>query len=163
MVNGRYYEDWTPGAVMGTIWEGYYTAELADELGNTLAQTDFSGLYNSGSEPLFFSLPFSIEFDDYNNDGDTDFTIGQYSTSNGRDYKLFTIRRNGHIEELPVRDYPTLFISNTTGYYSTRLTKINETTFKKEYYDNSTGKHYEDTFKWDTKEFVRIKNEEINT
>ena len=28
-------------------------------------------------------------------------------------------------------DYPTLFISNTTGYYSTRLTKVDKTTFKK--------------------------------
>jgi hypothetical protein len=128
--------------------------ELADELGNTLAQTDFSGLYNSGSEPLVFSLPFSIECDDYNNDGDTDFTIGQYSTSNGRDYKLFTLRKDGTVEELHIKGYSSLFISDTTGFYSTKLKKIDNVTFKTEYYDNSKGKNIEKVFKWDGKEFI---------
>ncbi len=155
MVEGRYYEDWNPGPFMGTIWEGYYIAELADEYGNTVMQTDFSKLYNSGSEPLTFRFWFDFELDDYNGDGDPDFTAGQYGSSNGMDYKLFTIRKDGRIEELPVKDYPTLFISNTTGYYSTKLEKISSTSFKREYYDNSKGKHIEDTFEWNGREFIQ--------
>lgn len=138
MIKGKYYEDWNPGAYMGTLWEGSYIIELTDENGNTICQTDLSKIYK---EPLIFNSSFKIQFDDYNNDGDIDFTIGQYASSNGRDYKLFTLKKDGKAEELPVKDHPTMFISNTTGYYSTKLTKIDKATFKIEYYDNSKGKH----------------------
>jgi len=153
MVKGRYYEDWIPGPYMGTIWEGYFILELSDESGNVISQNDLSKVYK---EPLIFNSLFQIQFDDYNGDDDIDFTIGQYASSNGRDYKLFTIRKDGRIEELPVKDYFSLFISNTTGFYSTKLTKIDNITFKIEYYDNSKGKNIEDYFKWDGNKFIRI-------
>jgi bla regulator protein BlaR1 len=153
MVKGKYYEDWFPGASMGTIWEGNFIIELADDFGTTIEQTDLSKFYK---EPLTFNSSFKIHFDDYNNDGYIDFTIGQYASSNGNDYKLFTMRKNGKIEELPVKDFSSLFISNATGFYSTTLTKVDKITFKKEHYNNSKGKHLEDVFKWDGKEFVKI-------
>lgn len=153
MIKGKYYEDWFPGAYMGTIWEGNFIIELADDSGNTIAQTDLSKFYK---ELLTFNSSFQIQFDDYNNDGDIDFTIGQYSSSNGNDYKLFTIRKDGKIEELPIKGYSSLFISNATGFYSTKLTKVDNITFKKEYYDNSKGKQLEDTFKWNGTEFIKI-------
>ena len=40
-----------------------------------------------------------------------------------------------------------MFISNTTDFYSTKLTKIDDVTFKTEYYDNSKGEKFEDIFK----------------
>lgn len=153
MVKGKYYEDWTPGAYMGTIWEGYFIIELSDESGNVISQSELSKIYK---EPLIINSSFEIQFDDYNSDEDIDFTIGQYATSNGRDYKLFTIRKDGKIEELPIKGYSSLFISDTTGFYSTKLTKIDNITFKKEYYDNSKGKQLEDAFKWDGKQFIKI-------
>ena len=134
MVKGRYYEGWNPGAYMGTLWEGSFVIELADEYGKTIAETDMSKMF---SETLVFKFSFNLEFDDYNNDGNMDFTIGQYTSSNGRIYKIFTLRKDGKVEELPVKDHPDLFISNSTGYYSTKLNKINGTTFEIEYYDNS--------------------------
>jgi len=152
MVKGKYYEDWTPGACMGTIWEGSFIIELADELGNVIRQTDLSKMYK---EPLVFNSSFQIQFDDYNNDGNIDFTIGQYASSNGNDYKLFTLREDGKIEELPVKGYSSLFISNYTEFYSTKFTKVDSITFKKEYYDNSIGKQLEDIFKWDGNEFIK--------
>ncbi|KPU43282.1 hypothetical protein OXPF_27230 [Oxobacter pfennigii] len=158
MVEGKYYEDWNPGAFIGTIWEGYFIIELADESGNTIAQADLSKLYN---EPLIFNSSFQVQFDDYNNDGNIDFTIGQYASSNGRNYKLFTLGKDGKIEELPVKGYSSLFISNTTGYYSTKLTKVDNSTFKIEYYDNSEGKSFEDTFKWGSKEFIKVESHEL--
>lgn len=152
MVKGKYYEDWTPGAYVGTIWEGYFIIELSDKSGNVISQTDLSKIYK---EPLIFNTSFQIQFDDYNNDGDIDFTIGQYASSNGRDYKLFTLRKDGRIEELPVKGYSSLFISNTTGFYSTKLAKVDNETFRIEYYDNSKGKNHEDVFKWDGKEYIK--------
>lgn len=153
MVEGIYYEDWFPGSYMGTIWKGNFIIELTDDFGNPIAQTDLSKFYK---EPLIFNSSFQIEFDDYNNDGDIDFTIGQYKSSNGNDFKLFTIRKNGIIEELPIKGYSSLFISNITGFYSTKLTKIDNITFKKEGFDNSKGEAFEDIFKWNGKEFLKI-------
>jgi bla regulator protein BlaR1 len=153
MTKGKYYEDWLPGPYMDTIWEGNFTIELADDSGKTIAQTDLSNFYK---EPLIFNSPFQIQFDDYNNDGNIDFTIGQYRSSNGGDYKLFTLRKDGRIDELLIKGYPELFISNVTGSYSTKLTKVDNITFKKEYYDNSKSKYLEDIFKWDGKQFIKI-------
>ena len=137
---------------MGTLWEGSFIVELADEQGNAIASTELSGIYD---EPLIFRNSFQIQFDDYNNDGDMDFTIGQYASSNGNTYKLFTLRNNGKIEELPVKDCTSLFISDTTGYYSTKLAKLDDTSFATKYYDNAIGKEIEEIFKWDGKAFIR--------
>ncbi|MDF2820619.1 MAG: hypothetical protein K0R15_1060 [Clostridiales bacterium] len=152
MVKGKYYEDWSPSPYMGTIWEGYFVIELVDDLGNSISQIDLSTVYN---EALIFTSAFEIEFDDYNNDGDFDFTIGQYASSNGRSYKLFTIRKDGKIDVLPIKDNSSLFISNTTGYYSTKLTKKTDTSFVIKYYDNSLAMDIENVFEWNGTEFYR--------
>ncbi len=158
MVKGRYYEEWNPGPYMGTLWEGSFIIELADEYGKTISTTDISKIY---SDPLIFSSSFNIEFDDYNNDGDLDFTLGQYATSNGNLYRIFTLRKSGKIEVLPIKDHTDLFISKRTGYYSIKLNKINGTTFGIEYYDNSVPATFHEFYKWDGKQFVLEKKEKI--
>lgn len=158
MVSGKYYEDWNPGAYMGTNWEGQFVIDLADESGKTIAETDLSKMFN---EPLLFNSSFNLEFDDYNNDGDLDFTIGQYGSSNGRVYKIFTLRKDGRVEQLPIKDHPDLFISNTTENYSTRLNKINGDTFEIEYYNNAEGT-FHDFYKWDGKQFVLMKSQKMS-
>ena len=157
MVKGRYYEDWNPGAFMGTLWEGSFVIELTDEYGKTIAETDITKMF---SEPLTFKSSFNLEFDDYNNDGDLDFTIGQYGTSNGNIYRIFTLRKDGKVEQLPIKDHPDLFISHRTGYYSTKLNKINGTTFEIEYYNNAEGT-FHDFYQWDGKQFVLIKSQKM--
>ncbi len=152
MVKGKYIEDFNPGAYQGKVLEGLFMIELANINGKAIAKTDLSTIYE---EPLIFNFPFDLQFDDYNADGNLDFTIGQYRSSNGKDYKLFTLRKDGKIEVLPIKDYSSLFISKTTDYYSTKLEKIDDLTFKIEYYDNITGKNSEAVFKWNGKEFVK--------
>lgn len=151
MVEGKCYEDKNPGAYTGTIYEGDFILELTDKTGNIISKTDLSDIYR---EPMIFNSPFQIQFDDYNNDGDIDFTIGQYASSNGKEYKLFTLKKDGTIEVIPVKGHSSLFISDTTGFYSTKLTKTDNVTFKIEYYDNSNGQNIEKVFKWDGKMFV---------
>lgn len=150
MIQGKYYEDWQPGPYMGTSWRGNFLIELADEQGNTIAKTDISEMFK---EELIFTSSFQLEFDDYNNDGDLDFTIGQHASSNGGSYKLFTLRKSGRVEELPIKDQGSLFISKRTGIYSTKLEKLDKTSFRIEYYDNSKGKEFEKIYKWNGKEF----------
>jgi bla regulator protein BlaR1 len=151
MVKGRYYEDWNPGAYMGTNWEGQFVIDLADELGNNIAETDISKIF---SEPLTFNSTFSIELDDYNDDGDLDFTIGQYGSSNGYLYRIFTLRKDGKVEQLTIKDHTDLFISNRTGNYSTKLNKIKGAAFEIEYYDNSVTAAFHDLYQWDGMQFV---------
>lgn len=152
MIKGKYYEEWSPGPYMGTIWEGDFIIELIDDSGEIISQIDLRKIYK---EKLIFLSSFQIEFDDYNNDGDIDFTIGQYASSNGREYTLFTLRKDGKIETLPIKGYSSLFISNTTGYYSTKLNKKTDTSFTFEYYDNSVAKNIENEFEWDGNEFIK--------
>lgn len=154
MVKGRYYEDWNPGALMGTIWEGSFVIDLTDEYGKIITETDISKMF---TETLTFKTSFNLEFDDYNNDGDLDFTIGQYGSSNGNVYKIFTLRKDGSIEELPVKDHPNLFISDSAGYYSTKLKKMDKESFKIGYYDNSKGT-FRDTYHWENGQFVRVQS-----
>lgn len=158
MVSGKYHEDWNPGAFMGTLWEGNFIIELADEYGKTIAETDISKMF---SELLTFKSFFNLEFDDFNNDGDLDFTIGQYGSSNGYYYRIFTLRKDGKIEQLPIKDRSDLFISNRTGNYSTKLNKINGTTFDIEYYDNSVPATFHDFYQWDGKQFVLINSQKM--
>lgn len=158
MVEGEYYEDWNPGPLFGSIWKGRYSIEIADEYFKTLARTDLCEFF---SEPLIFTSSFEIEFDDYNNDGDPDFTLGQYGTSNGNNFRLFTLREDGSVELLPIKDFHSLFISNLTSYYSTKLIKLSDTEFSKQCYDNAEGKIFEDTFKWEGTEFVHVESKVI--
>lgn len=112
------------------------------------------------NEPLLFNSSFNLEFDDYNNDGDLDFTIGQYGSSNGNVYKIFTLKKDGKVELLPIKDHSELFISKTTGKYSTKLNKINGDTFEIEYYNNAEGT-FHDFYNWDGKQFVLLKKQKI--
>lgn len=158
MISGRYYEDWNPGAYMGPIWEGRFILELSDNYGKTLTQTDLSQYF---PEPLTFTRFFKLEFDDYNNDGNMDFTLGQYASSNGGIYKLFTLKPDGRVEELVVKDKPEIFISDSPKNYSIKLHKFNNTAFKSRYYDNSQGKNYESIYDWQEGMFVNILSREI--
>ena len=158
LVEGDYYEDWNPGPIMGSIWEGVFYIDVLDTSGNLLATTKLESIHTN--ENMIFTSPFQIQFNDYNNDGDVDFTLGQYSSSNGYDYKLYTIRKDNTIQELIIKDYPYIFISNRTGQYSTMLNKVDNTTFTIEYYDNSKGT-FEDSFKWDGASFNKVSTKEV--
>jgi len=160
MVSGKYYEDWSPGAYMGTIWEGSFILELSDVYGKTLTQTDLREYY---TEPLTFTGKFQLEFDDYNDDGNPDFTLGQYASSNGSTYKLFTINPDGTVEGLLIKDRPELFITSSAVPYSVRLQKYSSIAFKERYYDNSQGKNYECVYEWRDGVFTGTGTREIKS
>lgn len=92
-------------ALLITLREGNFVIELTDEFGRTIAETDISKLFSGA---LTFQSSFKLELDDYNNGGDPDFTIGQYGSSNGYSYRIFTLRKDGKVEQLPVKDHSDL-------------------------------------------------------
>lgn len=149
MTDGRYYEDKEPGAYMGSNWEGKFHIQLVDDKGNIISELDLNKAFNK--QKLNFQSTFSIEFDDYNNDGNIDFVIGQYASSNGNTYKLFTISPDGKIEELLIEGQSEIF-SSGGNRYSKRFEKIDMTSFKNQYYDNSKGKTVETYYSWSDNE-----------
>jgi len=159
MVEGKYYEDWNLGAIMGRIYEGKFVFEVSDDTGNIIAQTYMEEIHEG--ENNLFTSSFDIAFDDYDNDGDLDFTIGQYGNSNGNDYKIFTLRQDGSVETLKVENYPCLFISDKKGHYSIKLKKLDNNSFSKIYYDNSKGTLLEDIFTWEGDKFVHALLKEV--
>lgn len=153
LLDGTYSEDWaTPGPLVGRNWSGRFGLFVTDEQGNTLRSFPLSDRF---AAPLIFNDFFQIQFEDYNGDGDPDFTIGQYGSSNGYFYKLFTLRKNNVIEELGIKPGSDLFISTPEGY-SIKLDKVDDHSFKKSYYDNKAGKQLEDIFQWDGSVFQQI-------
>ncbi|ALS23901.1 MULTISPECIES: membrane lipoprotein lipid attachment site-containing protein [Paenibacillus] len=152
LISGKYFEDWTPSPFMGRNWVGEFQIQLSNESGEVTSAFDLNGFSNGD---IVFNSFFNIEFDDYNGDGNIDFTIGQYASSNGDVFKLFTLDQTGRIKDLPIKGYPDIFVSGT-GRYSTKLTKT-KLGFSCSYYDNSIGKDVKQSFVWNGKEFVSDK------
>jgi len=149
LTKGKYFEDWSPGPFMGRNWAGEFQIQLSNDQGEVISAVDLNGYFQ---EDLVFNSLFDIEFDDYNGDGNIDFTIGQYASSNGNIYKLFTLEPAGRIEELPIEGHRELLISGA-GRYSAKLAK-NKSGFSSTYYDNSIGKTVIQSFAWNGKQFV---------
>ncbi|WP_336773356.1 metal-dependent hydrolase [Paenibacillus sp. MMO-58] len=152
LVNGTYSEDWSPGPFMGPNWSGEFHLVLRDDIGNELNRVALNDFY---TDPLLFNSTFDLSFDDYNGDGNPDFTIGQYGTSNGNYYKLFTLTGSDEFKELDAGGRDGMFISADDSMYSTHLHKIDDSSFQTTYYDNSTGHYVKNTFTWSGEGFVK--------
>ena len=100
---------------------------------------------------MIFKDSFSLLFDDYNDDGSPDFVLGQYSSSNGFDYAIFSINQNGEVNRLNTNN-SSIFIG--MHEYSIQLEKLSPTSFKIEFYDNNIGEFGERIYKWEVDKFI---------
>ncbi|WP_159881754.1 hypothetical protein [Paenibacillus puerhi] len=155
LVEGRYFEDWiTPGPFMGKNWEGEFRLQWFDESGNELHGISLNSSFRD--ESLTFNREFQIHTDDYNGDGDLDFVIGQYASSNGYTYRMFTLNQAERcIQELGLQPASELFISSGEGTYSIPLEKTGTDSFRIGYYDNSKGVQVESVYKWEKDRFIK--------
>ncbi|QSF46949.1 hypothetical protein [Paenibacillus tianjinensis] len=152
LIDGKYSEDWTAlSPIAGRKWSGQFRLTVTGEQGDILSTYPLSRQYR---ETLEFGSFFQIEFGDYNGDGNPDFTIGQYGSSNGNVFKLFTLNIDRSIEELPINRTPELFVS-ASGRYSVKLTET-EGGFKVSQYNNSLGKQVEITYRWIGSAFQKV-------
>jgi len=151
---GSYYEEWNSTLYnyddYGTIYTGDFTISLKNEQGESIIETSLNKLFNN--QDLSFSHSFQVAFDDYNNDGNLDFTIGQRFNSNGREFKLFTIKDN-EFQILPIENN-SMYISITTDNNSTQLIKDSETSFSIEFYDQESGTYKNNTYEWNEDKFI---------
>ncbi len=150
MSNGKQYEETAPGPFQGWNWEGEFILQLVDDKGAAISEYKLNEAFEN--EKLIFNRVFLIQFDDYNNDGNTDFAIGQYGSSNGSIYRLFTIRA-GEIQLLPLQT-GSIFSSAGNSRYTIGFEKFPGKGFLNSYYDNTVGKNIEQGFVWDGSQFV---------
>jgi hypothetical protein len=156
LTNGKYFEDWSPGPFIGRNWAGEFQIRLTDENGEVMSAVDLNRYFQ---DEIVFNSFFDIEFDDYNGDGNLDFTIGQYASSNGSTFKLFTLDKSGRIEELPIEGQNGMFVSGT-GRYSAKLAR-HESGFSTIHYDNRIGKEVIQSYTWNGREFVRQSQDDL--
>jgi hypothetical protein len=157
LVEGSYHEDWSPGPFAGRSWTGEFVLKILNDNEEAVGEFPMSGAF---AEALVFNDTFEIPFEDYNGDGNADFTIGQYGSSSGDFYKIFTITGDRTIKELPIRGTRELFVSGGANRYSTKLEKLGPGVFRKKSYDNSVAKTIVDTFRWEGEDFVKIDSRE---
>jgi hypothetical protein len=150
LLQGSYSEDWSsPSPLGGRSWSGEFRLELTDEQGDILSTFKLSKAF---PEVLSFGDLFRIQFADYNGDGNPDFTIGQYGSSNGSMFKLFTINPDHSIGELPVKGAASGLFISSPDRYSVKL-DLAADGFRAGHYDNSTGKQAETAYRWDGSAF----------
>lgn len=150
MTEGKQYEETEAGPFQGWNWQGKFILQLIDDKGNEISELDLNKAFKG--EELIFNRVFLLKFEDYNNDGNMDFAVGQYGSSNGNLYKLFTLIDN-KIEILAVQT-GTIFNSAGKSRYATIFEKVSEIGFLSFYYDNSLGKIIKQYFVWDSSQFV---------
>ncbi|RJX37622.1 hypothetical protein D3P09_21850 [Paenibacillus pinisoli] len=147
LIEGSYYEDWNPGALMGRNWQGSFQFVIRDGSGNVLRQFDIDRSFFQQVNEIF-----ELSFADYNGDGDIDFALGQYGTSNGNYYQLYTIREDYSIERLDIADRQHLFASGGSRH-AIEFEPWGDAGFKLEYYDNSAGKTFTNHYAWTNNHF----------
>jgi hypothetical protein len=87
---------------------------------------------------------FALVFDDYNGDGQPDFTVGQYLSSNLDMYSIFTLDEDGTVH--PITTPFAIRCDNSA--YSTQFDLV-DGGFTVSAYDNSDGTEHQTTYLWD--------------
>ncbi len=152
LLQGQYSEDWTASsAAGGRSWSGIFRLVVTDEQGQALSTFALSQHF---SEELSFGEFFPIQFGDYNGDGNPDFAIGQYGSSNGSFVRLFTLNPDYSIQELNIQGDQELFISSPDRY-SMKFDEA-EGGFKASHYDNAMGRQVEVFYRWDGTAFQQV-------
>ena len=152
MVNGKQYEEMLPGPFMGWNWQGKFVVQLMDTKGEVLSEIGLNKIFDPDGADMIFNRTFLLQLEDYNNDGSPDFVIGQYGSSNGNLYRLFTIK-NDKIEPLPVKTGEILS-SGGRSRYTTEFEKFAKSGFINWYYNNAEQRNIRQYFVWDGTQFV---------
>ena len=158
MSEGAFHELAEPGIDPEWIYEGQFEIRAKDEKGNVISALNLNKSF--GGESMIFKERFNLAFEDYNNDGNLDFTVGQVGTSNGNLYSIFTVMEDATIKELPIEEGDECIFSSQF-IYSPAFTRVDDTTFYARFYENTLGKHYNAYYKWDGSSFRLNKEEEI--
>jgi hypothetical protein len=153
LVKGARIVDEAPSAMCSRRTEGSFAVRVKFDEGETVYTplNKLMGFKKSNLQKLVFcTRPWKIVTADYNKDGQVDFNLGQYGTSNGWVYWLFTVSLSGHVSILPVPD-DCIFLADDKN--STDRIRIDDQGIKTVGYANTCDKAedcgwWETTFRW---------------
>lgn len=153
MTEGEFFDRSSPQNAQGmgmfdTNYLGFYRIAIYTDASHGDALYTMPVAFDT--DKLNFEKEFSLMFDDYNNDGNPDFTIGQWADANGSTYQIFTVLPGGKIEQLACEGG----LCAASFEASIRLTKASPSSFSCEVYDIKTGKNVTLTYSWQEDKFV---------
>jgi hypothetical protein len=147
MKDGKEITDTEPGPFQGTFLTGKFEA-VVERDGKELARLGLNDAFDGGEMIFPKAAPFKLQFDDYNGDGQAEFTIGQWNGSNGSIYSILTIGPS-NISILEKNIY------SADHRPSIRYRKIGETAFHNKYYDQDKGAYMDVTHRWKDAAFYK--------
>ncbi|OHB75329.1 MAG: hypothetical protein A2Z34_06695 [Planctomycetes bacterium RBG_16_59_8] len=157
LIKGRRYNDDESWDGAGEKWEGQFSLRI-DRGGKMVSETNVNRLFDldhDASSNIFFWTPsFPLVLMDYNGDGQIDFNLGLYGSSNGNFYKIFTISPDGTISVLPFagREHG-VFLDPPHGVQSTKKMTKEKYLLTFDYYDNIRGKRVTEYWQWKQNRF----------
>ncbi|MBW5444801.1 hypothetical protein GE107_01820 [Cohnella sp. CFH 77786] len=95
MAGGKEVTDPSPGPSEGTFLQGRFEATAAGADGTEWTRFGLNDAFDGEDMSFRKDSPFPIFFDDYNEDGNPDFTIAQWGGSNGNFYAMLSIGPDG--------------------------------------------------------------------
>ncbi len=137
LYNGEYYEEYLPGINFGANWIGKFKLRIIDTIDGRVID---SYELNEWDE-FTIKDKINITLKDYNGDGDYEFLIGQYGSSNFNIYRMYYITKNfkiGYYDKIG-----EINISNKSYSPEVKVNNIGDIEYS--YYDNSIGDTIEKT------------------
>ena len=128
------------GGIYDLNFQGNYQIKVLDSAEKVLTETDFK---TDDGQPANFSGEFSLQFDDYNRDGNPDFTIGQWFTSTNFNYQMYTVLPDGKVKRIDSGS-----ILNLSHDFSVKFEKDKSTGFYAKVFDNSNGTTEQVHYSW---------------
>lgn len=153
MVDGSFFiPDVLGGGIYENNWQGQYKIRVYQNEDNQ-KEFYYEPIFvdSMGNEQMNFGGEFALVFDDYNNDGNPDFTLGQFGNSNGNYYNLFSIDDGNVIKYQFEND---LYISKQE--FSIGLEKLSSTSFTYSFYNNAESEYIERIYEWDGVNFNMV-------
>ena len=160
MTSGRYYaandpaDEGCPSCACGVAkYSGKFNIEVQLN-GKQSVQYNLNALMGGFDVLQFWAERWRIVFDDYNQDGQVDFNLGQYANCSGWAYRLFTIARDGRISRLEVEEgNPDSEIFTDDDNNSTRVIRSTPIGFYTRGYYNAADPvgFYTSYYRWDAK------------
>ncbi|EPR07703.1 hypothetical protein [Ruminiclostridium papyrosolvens] len=130
MFKGEYHEQYLPGSDSGPNWTGNFKLCIIETLQDRVIES------YPINEELTFKNKIDITLKDYNKDGNFDFLIGQYASSNLNTYKMYYVTK-----DFKIGYYNNIGeFSISSKSYSPELKKDNKGNLTYSFYDNSSGK-----------------------
>jgi hypothetical protein len=143
MTEGKYFDEEYAGAGGGIYPENYqgsYEIQIFNSDGKLISKTNFE---NEG-QPANFAGKFSLLFDDYNNDKNPDFSIGQWGSSSMNIYELYTIMPDGTVKRISSEAF-----AHSSHDFSVKFNKDKDSGFYTQFYNNAKGETVTNHFVWD--------------